>query len=342
MSAIVSSLRDGGNAVRRNPGLALLVLLVNAALAALLAVPLARALERDLLHTGASTEMMYGFDHGWWQEWSERQTGWTASFAPDILGLGFAAKNLDLLLQGRLPLGLFAEERGDAPDDGADGEGGRAVDPVILGLAGLYLLIHALLTGGLLGVFRAPEAGWTFRGLAHGSGFYAGRVVRVTLTALLLAGVLFALHAPLAHWTEERAREAMTETTALAWSLARLGLLFLALMLVHAVSSFAKVVIVVEERSSALLAVISAAGFCARHLWRVLAQYAAVGALGLGMLLVWGFLDLRLAVVGYKTQLLFLVLAEAFVLARVGLRLSLLAGQVSLYRRLRGAPVAAL
>jgi hypothetical protein len=38
-------------------------------------------------------------------------------------------------------------------------------------------------------------------------------------------------------------------------------------------------------------------------------------------------------VTGYKTQLVFLALAQALVLARVGLRLGLLAGQVALYRR---------
>jgi hypothetical protein len=327
---MLGALGHGFAAVWRNRGLAVLVLLVSLGFAALLAAPLAVSLDRDLEHTGASVVMMYGFDHGWWKEWSERQTGPSGSLGPDLLGAGFAAKNLDLLLRGHLPLGLFP-----GPRDGADpgGELAPGVDPVILGLGALYLLVQTLLTGGLLGVFREPSGGWTFRGLVHGSGFYAGRLLRVMLLAMLGAWIVFALHAPVARWANARAREALSETAALAWSLGHYALLLLALVVLHMVSSFAKVIVVVEERSSAVLVLLSSLGFCGRHFGRALGQYVVVTALGALLLLAWGALDRRFEVTGYKTQLVFLALAQALVLARVGLRLGLLAGQVALYRR---------
>jgi len=331
VSPVLAALSEGFAAVRRNWGLAVLVLLVNLGLSALLAVPLARAIERDLEHTDASVAMMYGFDHGWWKEWSERQTGVSASLGPDILGAGFAAKNFDLLLGGRMPAGLFPRPRQEA-DPGA--ESPTAVDPVILGTGALYLVVQTVLTGGLLGVFRAPRGGWTLRGLAHGSGFYGGRLLRVMLLALLAAGLVFWANVPLTRWADARARESVSETAALAWSVGRHALLLLALVLVHMVSSFAKVILVVEERSSAALALLSSLGFCLRHLGRALGQYAAVGGAGVALLAAWAALDGRFGVSGYRTQLVFLALAQAFVLARVGLRLALLAGQVALYRRL--------
>jgi hypothetical protein len=330
-----TSLRDGLVAVWRNRGLAVLVLLVNLGLAAVLAKPLAGAIERDLEHTEASVEMLYGFDHGWWKEWSERQTGWTRNFGPDLLGNGFAAKSLDSLLKGELPLRLFAR--------GADGEPGvepaptPALDPVVLALGALYLLAQTLLAGGLLGVFRSPEGGWTARSLLHGSGFYAGRLLRVMLLALAAAAAVFWLHAPLAGWMDERARESVSETGALAWSLGRHALLLGALVLVHMVSSFAKVIVVVEERSSAALAFLSSLAFCMRNLAKTLGQYVMVAVAGLALLLAWRVLEGAVEVTGYKTQLVFLLLAQAFVLARIGLRLVLLADQVALYRS-RPAP----
>ena len=51
---------------------------------------------------------MYGFDYDWWAHWSERQQGPPSALSPDILGTGFAFQNLELLLKGSLPLGLFA------------------------------------------------------------------------------------------------------------------------------------------------------------------------------------------------------------------------------------------
>jgi len=330
MSAILGALGEGFAAAWRNRGLAVVVVLVSLGLAAVVAAPLAVSVAHDLEHTGSSVEMMYGFDHGWWKEWSERQTGPSAALGPDLLGVGFAAKNLDLLLRGYLPLGLFTGPR-EAADSG--NEPAPGIDPVILGLGALYLLAQTFLTGGLLGVFREPAGRWTFRGLVHGSGFYAGRMLRVMLLALLGAGIVFALHAPVARWANAHAREAVSETTALAWSLGHYALLLLALVLVHMVSSFAKVIVVVEERSSALLAVVSSLGFCRRRLGRALGQYAVVAALGALLLLAWGSIDGRFEVTGYKSQILFLALAQVFVLARVGLRLALLAGQVALYRR---------
>jgi hypothetical protein len=303
---------------------------VNLALAAVLAGPLAGAIERDLEHTGASADMLYGFDHGWWKEWSERQTGWTANFGPDLLGNGFAAKNLDSLLKGQLPLGLFA--RKDESEPGAEPPPAPGLDPVILALGAVYLLAQTFLTGGLLGVFRSPQGGWTVRSLLHGSGFYAGRLLRVMLLALAAAAVVFWLHAPLAGWMDERAREAVSETGALAWSLGRYALLLGALVFVHMVSSFAKVIVVVEERSSAILAFLSSLGFCLRNLGRTLGQYAMLAMAGLALLLAWCVFDGGLEVTGYKTQLVFLLLAQAFVLARIKLRLLLLAWQVALYR----------
>ena len=234
-----AALRAGFRSVARNWGLVVLVLLANLALALVLAVPLSMQLEGDLANRGASSGMMYGFDYDWWAEWSERQEGPSSALSPDILGTGFAFRNLELLLQGALPGGLFAR-------------GGRVfLDPTILGVGAVYLLLQVFLTGGLLGVFRSPRGGWTARGLVHGSGFYFGRILRVSLLALAAAGLVFALNAPFARRVDDLAREAVSGRTALALVLGRHALLLLALVFVHMVSSHAKVLVVREERLSA-------------------------------------------------------------------------------------------
>ena len=317
---MLTALRAGFRSVGRNWGLVLLVLLGNLALALVLSVPLALQLEGDLAHRGASRGMMYGFDYDWWAQWSERQEGPASALSPDILGAGFAFRNLELLLRGTLPAGLFARE------------GRGSFDPTILGLGALYLLLQVFLTGGLLGVFRAPAGGWTVRGLLHGSGFYFGRLFRVSLLALAAAGVVFGLNAPLARWVDGLAAEAVSERTAVALTLGRRAVLLLALVLVHMVSSHAKVLVVREERLSSVLAFLSSLGFCARNLPRALGQYAVVLVLGAGVVAVFGGLDRHLEVVGWRTQTLALALFQAVVVARIALRLGLLAGQVELQR----------
>jgi uncharacterized protein with GYD domain len=168
------------------------------------------------------------------------------------------------------------------------------------------------------------------RGLVHGSGFYFGRLLRVSLLALAAAGLVFALNAPFARRVDDLAREAVSGRTALLLVLGRHALLLLALVLVHMVSSHAKVLVVREERLSAALAFLSSLGFCARNLLSALGQYVVVGAAGVALVALFGALDARLAVVGWRSQLVALALFQAFVAARIALRLGLLASQLEL------------
>lgn len=334
------SLRDGFKAVGRSPGLVLLLLAVNIGLAALLALPLARTLEKDLRQTEAAANMMYGFDYGWWSQWSDSQSGWTSSFAPDIFGAGFAFKNGDLLLKGHFPAGLFVtrDERAIARDERAGPEGEPAIDRVILGLGLLYLVVQLFLTGGVLGVLRAPQGHWTVRGLLHGAGFYFGRFLRLGLIALLADYLLFRLNVPFARWADARAREAVSENTAMAWLLGRHALLLLGILFVHMVSSYAKVIVVLEERASAVLAFLSSLSFCLGNLLRAVGQYWVVAATALLLLGVWSFLDGHWETTGYKTQIVTLLLAQGLMAGRMALRLALLGAQVGLYRRLTAYP----
>ncbi len=325
---MLQAIRDGFLALRRSWGLAVLLLVVNVLVAALLSVPLAGRLTRDLANSEAASNMMYGFDYPWWSHWSERQPGWAQGFGPGIFGAGFAFQNLDLFLRGQIPAGLFARPLAEAAGEGVEG-----LDGVTLGLGLLYLLLQTFLAGGVLGALRNPQGSWTVRGLLHGSGFYFGRFLRLTLLALLAAWMVFQLNAPFARWADRQAGEAVSGRTALYWTVGRNALLLLVLLFLNMVSSYAKVVVVVEERSSAILAYLSSLSFCSSRLLTTLGHYLAMVLCGAILLVAWHALDGRWDAVGYKTQLLTLLLAQALVLGRIGLRVALWGGQLALYRR---------
>jgi hypothetical protein len=322
---VLYALVQGWLLLRRSFGLAVLLLVVNLATALMLAAPLAGILRQDLHHKQASETMMYGFDFPWWSQWSDGQSGWTRSFGPEIFGVGFAFRNLELLLKGVVPGNLFARPAAEGPP---------AVDPLILGVGLAYLLVQTFLAGGILSALRGVQGTWTVRGLLHGAGFYFGRFVRVALLALGAAWLVFALNTPLAGWADARARESVSETAAMAWLIGRHVLLLLALLFVSLVSGYAKAIVVVEERSSALLAFVSALSFCMRNGLRTFGHYLVVVLLGLLLLAGWRLLDGAYPTTGYKTQLVTFALFQLFVLARVALRVMLMGGQLALYRRL--------
>jgi hypothetical protein len=336
---MLDALLQGFRMLRRGWGLVVLLLVVNVFTAALLAGPLTSRLSADLRNTGAAARMVQGFDMPWWETWSDRQSGWIASFGPDLFGIGFAVRNQALLLRGNLPGGLFVQGQTGGGDN--ETEEGGDLDPVLLGLGVLYLVVQIFLMGGLLGVFRGAQGTWTVRGLLHGSGFYFGRLLRVALVGLVADGIVFALNVPFARWVDHRAAETVSESTAMAWLLGRYALLLAALFAVSMVSTCAKVIVVVEERASALLAWLSALAFCLAHLRKTAGIYLGLALLGVVLLGAWHAVDGLWSPTGYKSQVVTLLLAEALVFGRIALRLWLFASQTALYRRV-GLPQGAV
>ena len=312
-------------------GLVAFLLLVNLATAAILAVPLAARLRDDLANHAAADNMLAGFDYPWWSAWADAHPETT--FGPDILGAGFAFKNLDLLLRGRLPAGLFT-----MPDPERPEERGTPFDPAVLALGVAYLVLQVFLSGGVIAALRAPQPDWTVRGLLHGSGFYFGRLLRLALLMLLVDAVVFAIYGPFARWADVQAREAVSERTAIVWMLGRHALLLLALIAVNMLSSYARVLIVLEERSSALLALLSAGTLCLGSFFRTFGHVLLMTGLAVAGLLLWSLLDGHWTTNGYKTQIVTFLLLEGLVFVRLFFRVATLGGQVTLARRLAGGP----
>lgn len=321
---MIEALRAGLLAAWRSRSLALLLLALNASTAALLAAPLAMVLDRDLTNRGAAPRLVEGFDYDWWRRFSAGRSSFGADFRPEMLGAGFAFRNLEILVQGRLlghPL--------------ADDEAASDPEPLVVGLGVTYLLAQTLLAGGIFSTLRAPRGGFAPRAFAHACGHYVGPMARVTILALALDALVFLLGMPLAAWCAGLARESLTEASAFAWSLGRHALVLAALLAVHLASGYAKALIVLEERRSASLALLSAMGFVLGRLRVVVGHFLAVGLLGLALLAAFVAADGLLPVTGYRTQLLAFALMQSFVVLRIALRLALAGGQLHLLRRLR-------
>lgn len=324
MSA-VAALGAGLRRVGRSWGVGVFLLGVNLGTALLFAVPLAGILAQELHERPAASAMAHGFDYPWWSRWADDTPGWPKTLGPDLLGAGFAFKNADLLLKGQLPAGLFASGRGDGP--------ALLLDPVLLAVAAAFMLVQVFLAGGVLSVLRQAQGRWTVRGLLHGSGFYFGRFLRVWALMMLALAVLFALHAPIAQWVDGRAREAVSETTAHAWLFGRHAVLLLAIVFLHVVATCARVIIVLEERSSAALAILSALGFALSRLVATIVVTGALALLAALVLAAWMAFDEAWTATGFRSQIVTLVVMQAVLLARVLVRIALPASLMALYRR---------
>lgn len=190
---------------------------------------------------------------------------------------------------------------------------------IILNLGLLSILVNALLVGGVLAHFREPDLPQGPFAFFRDARRYAWRMVRLMLIGLFCYWLVFlALHQGLTRLTRRWTVAALDDRPVfwinLAISLATLaGVIF-----VNLVIDYARVTLVLEEESSAVVAFLSSLGFSLRRLRKALGVYAVPSLLGIALLGIyrlvvpWSFINASLGSAGWSHLREPLVLALLF------------------------------
>jgi hypothetical protein len=199
-----------------------------------------------------------GTNYDWWQEFSAQASGLGTTFIPSISGFGAVLENLSGLLD-RTPLAA-----------------------TIVGVTAAWLVLWSFLSGGMIDRFARAR-----RTRSHGffgaCGMHFWRLLRLGVVACLAYVFLFRyVHA----WIftgafEWLTRDVTVERTSFAIRTAGYSVFGALLLLCNLVFDYARVRLVVEDRRSALGALLAGARFVRRH---------AAGALSLYLLNAIAFL----------------------------------------------------
>lgn len=279
----------------------------------LVALPAAVVVGESLRGSIGKSEMgerlLAGFDFGWHGETMAEADALLETFEPDRLVGGGWLVNLDGWWGGQ----MFKQP---AP---------------VLAFGALFALVWILLSGGVLTHFHRPPRRFSLAGfLGDGGGFFFRFLRLALLSAPLYYGVF-----RFGRWLFSRIERATTdltvERTLLIYYLLAAALVVALVVTVKMCFDYAKVAMVVGERRSALLAVFSGLGFVLR---RPFATYGLVALFGLAGVALLTARELVAPGVGQGSWLGILAvfaLGQAFLLARLVLRLGLLAGELTLY-----------
>ena len=249
-------------------------------------------------------------DPEWWMEFRAHADGLAATFTPTIIGFAAPLDNLSSVLDGtRRPLALA----------------------VPVALAGL---LWVFLWGGLLDRFSRPGRtrvrAFVSAGLAH-----APRLLVIAVAAATRQpDPLF--HGPCgAVWYRDEwlAARAGSERDAFFWRLGLYAIFGALLVTVSVIADYARVHAVVAGVRSAPAAIAASMRFVRRHAATVFTLYLMTGTLFVALLIVYGATETigRSRVGGWRA----VAVGQAYILARLAIRLIFGASEVRLFQALR-------
>jgi hypothetical protein len=299
------ALRDGLRRAARAPA----ILAGSFALTLAVSLPLAFAL-RDMLeaHFGRSLmadAALRGANYEWWQEFSAQATALGTTFVPSIIGFGAVLLNLSALLDN-VPLVT-----------------------TIVGVTGAWLVVWSFLSGGIIDRFARdrPTRG---RGFFGACGAHFPAIVRLGLIALAGYAVLFGWLHPLLFNTGylRLTHELATERTAFAIRVAFYLVFLCVLIAMNLVIDYARIRIVVEDRRSAIGALLAGGRFVRRHLGAAVALYLMNGVLFLALVAIYALVAPRATVPAW----LALAIGEIYIVVRHFLKLAFYASETALFQ----------
>jgi hypothetical protein len=302
-------------AVREGVGRALrapVILAGTFVLTLLVSLPLAVALRGMIVaHLGmslAADAAANATNYGWWQEFLAQAAGLGTTFVPSIIGFGAVLQNLSDLVDN-VPLAT-----------------------TVAGAVGAWLVLWSFLSGGILDRLARNRA-------TRAAGFFAacGRhfpaVARLGVLALLAYGATFRWLQPwLLTTTFERLTRDMTvERSAFLARVMLYGVFGLVLIWINIVFDYARIRIVVEDRRSAIGALLAGMRFVRRNGAGAAGVYALNASLFLGLILLYALLA-RGATPGGAAGWMALGVGELYILARHYLKLAFYASETALFQ----------
>jgi hypothetical protein len=294
----------------RSPVILVWLWLLNGFVALPAAVWIAGSLHGSIGKSRVAENLRTGFDMQWYGEYAAQASALETSFVPSVNRGGAFLDNLDDWLSGRLFTNL----------------------PELVALGATYALLWALMLGGVLARYTAPGdhrgVGTFFR---NGGRFFF-RFFRLAALAAVLYAAIYLVQQSWRDELLETTRDVTSELGVLGRYLTIWVPVALLLVLVRVVFDYAKIATVVDDRRSMLLAALRGAGFVVLHPLKTLGlcyAWLVVGALALA---VYVFVAPGAGVSTAETVTVAFAIGQAFLLSRLLMRLSLLAGQTELYR----------
>ena len=304
----LSGLRRVGNF----PSFVCWIYLGSLALSLPLGLAMREVLTRSIGGSLVNDSLRRGFDMGWYGEYRASASGVGGTFGPSVVGILPLLTNLEKLLDGSI---LFAQNS-------------------LLPAAVVFLLVWAFFSGGMIARFTRPDEPWERKLFFGDSAHYFFRFVRILVISILLYLAFFAwVTSPLNRVVERQTRDVAAEWVVMIYTLVVYGITALGVMLIMMLADYAKIAIVCENRTSAVLAFVRGVRFAFANATMAFGLFLSIAFSGIAVFGVyWLIAPGARQQIGFTVALAFLI-GQVYVISRIVLKLWFLASQTELFQK---------
>jgi hypothetical protein len=329
---IISTLKQGLAQTSHTKRMILFAWFVNVLFALVLALPLLRTLDNYVRGTVMEEKLLQRMDPAWSGtfRYDFEKNELTRFVDYTIFGYAPFVSHLETYLDG-----TFVKSTGSFFSNlifRFEVTPGSNSILVFLGL--LYVCMANFLAGGFIGIY-SKEYRSSFSEFMMEGGKYFGRFFRLALLALVFYYLFFTLlvdwiDAGIPAWTQNSASE---QTPYLYYMIKGIVALFL-LSVFTMIFDYARIRIVLDDRTSALLASVAGGRFALRNFLNTYGLYFVLALLGVVLIAIYALLESLLPQDSYWPLVAVFLLQQLYMIARFWLKANFYASQTALYRDL--------
>lgn len=205
---------------------------------------------------------------------------------------------------------------------------------LLFGLGFFYVCISNFLAGGFIALYT-KDYRTSLNEFLMDSAKYFGRFFRLSLFSLLVYYLLFTI---IVTWVADAipvwTQNAPSEATPFRYYMITGGFTWLVLSLSFMIFDYARIRIVLEDRTSVVAAVFAGTRFVFGNFFNTFGLYLSLGFIGIAFISLYALVESQILQVSFWFIALVFILQQLYMIARFWLKATWYATQTSLYREL--------
>lgn len=329
---ILSSLKQGFRLASRTKRMILFAWFLNVLFAMVLALPTLKQLDAYLRESVMDEKVLKQLDPAWSESYrvDMEKSEYTRSLDYTIFDYAPFLNHLEMQMEG----GFVRTLAGFLYDFFVRWQLNPGTLSLLFFISLLYVCVNTFLAGGFVGIYSKDYRSSFPEFLMDGARNF-GKFFRIALVALVVYYLFFGVlvdwvNNTIHEWTQNDA----SETVPYLYYMMRNVVVLLLLSLLFMVFDYARIRMVVDDRTSALGATVAGARFAFPRLLKTYGMYLLLTAIGVLLVIVYAVLEKSMPQESYWPLVFLFVLQQLYMVARLSLKATFYASQVTMYRTL--------